>query len=286
MKKIFFAFFAATALVACKRGSDNVDTPTIPDDNILPKSFTTMSYEEDKHIDTTILTFNYNGNKVSNLERVSGDEKEKITFSYNGDFIISVQDKEDEYEFEYDSNGNLAKEIHTKKHNGNKNIFEITYTINGDIVNAINEVKDMENNGVVNHSSQESLTYTLDNHKQIIKSISNLKRSSVIRNTEDTYTYDNKNSVFKNIAGFKYLSYSNFLRNFIIPSSFNNVTYTYSKETITVLNDSNTEIHGKYENKYTYRYNNKGYPSEISSSYSSDDSTFEKDFDTKIEYNK
>ena len=238
MKKIFTLILASTFILSCTSNSDNNNsTSTGP----LIKTETSIG---------GTATFNYNGNKLSN---VSYSPSETSTYTYNGDLII----KEEE-------NGGGVNGVTTYNYTNNllssstrsESISNISTTTNTNyIYNSNGSITEMTTRTTINlgntqtNSSKHIRYYSQGNCiKDEYFSISN-GVSTLVETT--TFTYDSSNTPYKNIIGYYLLT---------------NPQGIYS------INNLKSEIHKNASNvttrtvQITYQYNSENYPVSYTSS--------------------
>lgn len=263
MKKLLYLFSASLLLFTSCSSNDNdsSDTETV----ILPK---TIKYTSPiSPAGNYTFTLVYNGNKIMSMD----NKNTRIEYTYDGNVII----KESGYNYDYVS-GNVM---------GVMKVYETTYTYaNNKLSTAIISgcyLGGCKSKIVYTYNSDGTVTrdlYTIDittgaetlqsERQQIItlvngnvvKSVSSYGSSVT---TTDEYIYDSKNSPFKNILGFNLLLSAGYSTSFLSwnPNSMNNVTkYT------------STSLGTPYTCKIDYIYNADSYPTK-KTTYQSDGTT-------------
>lgn len=291
MKKVFLTFgLVATLIVACNKSdnsqpqSGNEEKPVVAEEFVFPKK---MVRKKNGTI-TGVVTATINAGKaVSNSYQEYENGKVVFfgttTMKYQGDFLMEktstgkgtnyitnytyengkLVKKERQGEinwtktFTYDGD-KLSKKIHTDSYdNGNGSIdyTEYTYTYNGDIVTEAIESYTRVNGGNKEDVDTKTNTYTIQNGN-LIKVELNLGEKTII----SEYTYGtNKN--FNRV-------------NFLLAANPDH--YFVSNDVTLPVNNILTEIHSEKDNTTgvvtikekttnTYVYNDKGYPTKITS---------------------
>lgn len=230
-KNIIVAFLLISTLVSCN--SDN-------ESGIEPQPVTTVLVKNIKHTytpnDIEISTLKYDGNKI--ISR-STDGGFIATYTYTGNVITKIEERvNDKFQRSYDYiylNGKVAKEI--QKDNLETDSRTYTYNANGTV------------SYVRTRTGGESTTGLLT-----------FENGNLVKNEEfyggqypstSTYIfgYDTKNNPFKNLLGFNLL--------------FDTNEDMYSKNNMTQDGSGGS---GTIDTR-TFKYDEKGYPTECKYSY-------------------
>lgn len=232
MKKIILTILASSLILSCSNNSDNTDsTSTGP----LIKTETSIG---------GVATYNYNGNKLSNILYSSS---ETSTFTYNGDLIIKEEENGGSVNSvtNYNYSNNLLSSLTRSESTSNMSTTTnstYTYNSNGSITEMTTRTTINSGNTQTNNSKHIRYYSQGNCIKDEYFSISNGVSTLV---DIATFTYDTSNSPYKNITGF--YSLTNPQGDF----SINNLTGEIHK------NASNVTTRTV---QITYQYNSQNFP--------------------------
>jgi hypothetical protein len=233
MKKLILTILASTLILSCSNNSDNIDSTTT---GPLIKSETSIG---------GTATFNYNGNKLSNIVY---SPSESVNYTYNGDLIIKEENNGNgrvNSTTNYNYVNNLLSSISSIESATNiSNTSNSTYTYNSDGSITVMSTRTTINLGITQINNSKHIRYYSQGNCIKDESFSISNGVSTLVSTI-TFTYDTSNSPYKNIKGFYSLAN---------PQGF------YG------LNNLKSETHKNANNKttrtvqITYQYNSQNYP--------------------------
>lgn len=257
MKKIFYSFILLNLLfVSC---SDNDDTPSTPENLVLPKTIKTTYPDFPQENGTSVIS--YDGNKIISIARTTSITK----FIYSGNVITKKEFYKIDAKgietiigrtvYEYEK-GKLKSQIATSNidnshPNGeyiNKYIFN--YRTDGTV-----SYEDFNVNPQTSTETKQAeyiLTYKSGN---LIK-LEIINVDTQINPTVFTYEYDNKNTPFKNVLGFDLID-----------------TYTINN-LVKITGEGGSNTSQPTSSNLTCIYNTEGYPTKYSS-FSAKENTLE-----------
>ncbi|WP_300565997.1 hypothetical protein [Flavobacterium sp.] len=243
MKKLIYAC-SVLALLFTSCSSDS-DSPATTDGTLVKKIIDT-----DPIGDVMTTNFTYSGNKI--VSAIDDTEETDMYFTYTGDDITKLEyklndgtvDQVDNYS--YDSTGRLISMISIEPTIdwGSKEVY--TYNTDGTV-------------SVSYYSGDELSQTNLDGTGKIY--FTNGEVSKIERydgaDLEDTttYTYDTKNNFMKNVTGYSKINFAF--------STADGVNHNIISE--------NSTLNGLWS--YSFVYNDNGFPSSSTETYSGDVST-------------
>lgn len=234
MKKLILTILAGTFLLSCSSDSSNDDSNNPSSTGLLVKTETNSNGTS---------TYNYNGNKLLNGFTSGGGEPFNFTFTYSGDFIITLNttainiNNISNTAFNY-SNNLLSSSTQNIIINNISRTYNKTYTYNSD--GSITE------NIIVNNGSGSNKFIRFYTQGNCVREERYDYLNSVISFTGSiTYSYDTNNHPCKNITGF----YA--IQNPQKASSINNVISETTKNAYGVITKTV---------QTAYQYNSQNYP--------------------------
>ncbi len=192
MKKLILSIIVSSFLLSCSSNSSS-DSNNPSSTGLLLKTRT---------LDTNVVTFSYNGNKMTGY--INSIDGSYGTATYNGDFVSQVADFSPNNKSEVTNYTYINNLLSTKNFNTNYNNppytenSTFTHNLDGSVTENITKTT---STGVVVSQNKYIYYYTSGNvtKKEEFNSAMTLTYTT-------TFTYDNKNSLYKNVTGLLFLN--------------------------------------------------------------------------------
>ncbi len=247
MRKIFYLLSTVLLVFSSCSEENKIETPQTT--VMLKKSI--FTYPDEKK---STITYSYEGNKLKQKDYGSGMIEEYL---YTGDLITGTKFYENgvlkgEWDYIYEGN-KLTQEIHNSDFSSptlRKSTY--TYGTDGIILVHYSDIDKSTKAEKLDSGFYDKLTYINDNF---------IKRNNIVGSNEEVeasqiFTYDDKKNPLDNVLGYDKLIFKN----------------DNCQNNILTINSSHTSGQTFLEN-YSYKYNDKGYPTEAKKSYTAKDQT-------------